>query len=170
MNNRRTELFPVPMRKRPWNLIDVPVYSLVTRNGDETNMNLCTYVTAISLKPKRYVVGVFKDSCTYDRMRTSDKAVLQFLGKDNLPQCRLLGLKSGRRVDKTALLNKKKLLDEWNGFPILKNCAAVVLLRKRSMTSAGDHDLVLFNVMEAVSFHDDVLMLNDLRAAKMIRI
>ena len=38
------------------------------------------------------------------------------------------------------------------------------------MTSAGDHDLVLFNVMEAVSFHDDVLMLNDLRAAKMIRI
>ncbi|MFN8182351.1 MAG: hypothetical protein U0X34_10930 [Bacteroidia bacterium] len=69
------------MRKRPWNLIDVPVYSLVTRNGDETNMNLCTYVTAISLKPKRYVVGVFGDSCTYDRMRTSDKAVLQFLGK-----------------------------------------------------------------------------------------
>ncbi len=52
MNNRRTELFPVPMRKRPWNLIDVPVYSLVTRNGDETNMNLCTYVTAIA-KPKR---------------------------------------------------------------------------------------------------------------------
>ena len=83
-------------------------------------MNLCTYVTAISLKPKRYVVGVFKDSCTYDRMRTSDKAVLQFLGKDNLPQCRLLGLKSGRRVDKTALLNKRNCWMNGMVFPFSK--------------------------------------------------
>ena len=122
------------------------------------------------MKPKRYVVGIYKDTLTLEWMRTSEQAVLQFLGKDNLPQCRLLGFQSGKKVNKTAQLNKRKVLDQWKGFPILRNCAAVVLLQKRSMTSAGDHDLVLFDVIGSRTFHEQVLMLNDLRSAKMIRI
>ena len=39
--------------KRPWNIIDLPVYSLLSNdvNGN-INMNICTYVSAVSMKPK----------------------------------------------------------------------------------------------------------------------
>ncbi len=32
--------------KRPWNIVNMPVYSLATYVDDQLNMNVCTYVTA----------------------------------------------------------------------------------------------------------------------------
>ena len=39
--------------KRPWNIIDSPIYSLQSVDEEgKINMNICTYVTAVSMKPK----------------------------------------------------------------------------------------------------------------------
>ena len=44
---------------RPWNLLNLPVYSLATYQGEKVNMNICTYVSAVSMKPKQYMVAVY---------------------------------------------------------------------------------------------------------------
>ena len=44
--------------KRPWNIISPPVYSLVTYDEEgKVNMNICTYVSAVSMKPKMYSIA-----------------------------------------------------------------------------------------------------------------
>ena len=45
--------------KRPWNIINPAVYSLITYDEHDTlNMNICSYVSAVSLKPKLYLIAI----------------------------------------------------------------------------------------------------------------
>jgi len=54
------------IRKKPWNRTDHPVYSISSTDGKENNMHIISYVTAISMQPKRYVVGVYEGTKTLD--------------------------------------------------------------------------------------------------------
>ena len=47
------------IRVKPWNRVDGPIYSLSTAAHGKGNLNICSYVTPISMKPKRYIVGVY---------------------------------------------------------------------------------------------------------------
>ena len=52
--------------KRPWNIISPPVYSLVTYDEEgKVNMNICTYVSAVSMKPKIYSIAIDYTTKTY---------------------------------------------------------------------------------------------------------
>ena len=52
--------------KRPWNIISPPVYSLVTYDEHgKVNMNICTYVSAVSMKPKMYSIAIDYTTKTY---------------------------------------------------------------------------------------------------------
>ena len=75
--------------KRPWNIIDLPVYSLLSNdiNGN-INMNICTYVSAVSMKPKIYSIAIDFKTKTYDNLIASDRVVLQLLSKKNISQNR----------------------------------------------------------------------------------
>ena len=68
--------------KRPWNIIDLPVYSLLSNdvNGN-INMNICTYVSAVSMKPKIYSIAIDFKTKTYDNLISCDRVVLQLLSK-----------------------------------------------------------------------------------------
>ena len=47
--------------RKPWNLPHLPVHSLMTFDAEgRINMNICTYVTAVSLDPKRYAIAVYE--------------------------------------------------------------------------------------------------------------
>ncbi|HAZ65307.1 MAG TPA: hypothetical protein DCY41_00970, partial [Opitutae bacterium] len=52
------------IRIKPWNRIDAQVYTLATSADGKGNFNLCTYITPISMKPKRFIVGLYKGSRT----------------------------------------------------------------------------------------------------------
>jgi flavin reductase (DIM6/NTAB) family NADH-FMN oxidoreductase RutF len=158
------------MRKKPWNLINAPVYSLATENHGAVNMNICTYVTAISMKPKQYVVGVYDGTRTLQNILQTERAVLQLLSKTQINVVRNLGNKSGLKFNKDAWLRKKNLLANWNGFEVLKDAAACLLIQKISEQQAGDHLMCLFEVMDYCSYGSDILTLDDLREKKMIRI
>ena len=41
------------MRKRPWNRVNLPVYSISSKAGDNNNMHIITYALQISMKPKK---------------------------------------------------------------------------------------------------------------------
>lgn len=158
------------MRKKPWNIINAPVYSLATEYQGSINMNICTYVTAISMTPKLYVVGVYDGTKTLQNILHSERAVLQLLSKPQINIVRNLGNKSGLKFNKDAWLRKKNLLISWNGFEVLKDAAAYLLIQKISYQQAGDHLMCLFEVTDYCSNSLDALTLDDLREKKMIRI
>ena len=55
--------------KRPWNIVDHAVYSLVSYdNENNINMNICTYVCAISIKPKVFMIAIYYGTKTYDNL------------------------------------------------------------------------------------------------------
>ena len=55
--------------KRPWNIIDLPIYSLQTTDKKgNINMNICTYVSAISIKPKMYSIAIDYNTKTFENL------------------------------------------------------------------------------------------------------
>ena len=142
--------------KRPWNIPDLPVYSLATY-GQRVNMNICTYVTAISMKPKLYAIGIYQNTQTLENMYERDLAVLQLLNRDHYPFVKILGKKSGKAFDKQKWLKKNNLLEEWHGFKVLKGATARLLLQKLSFHTTGDHVLFVFKVLKFNAFDNQPL-------------
>ena len=156
--------------KRPWNIIDLPVYSLLSNdiNGN-INMNICTYVSAVSMKPKIYSIAIDFKTKTYDNLIASDRVVLQLLSKKNISLVRTLGKKSGKKIDKNNYLKKKKLFN-WKGYEVLENvCALVELVKIEEIKINGDHHIFLFDTVSYKSFSDkDILTTKDLIEKKII--
>ena len=68
--------------RRPWNIINLPIYSLQTVDKDgKLNMNICTYVSVVSMKPKIYSIAVYYGTKTFENLENSDYVVLQILSK-----------------------------------------------------------------------------------------
>lgn len=96
--------------KRPLNLSNIPVYSLATYDGEKVNMNICTYVSAVSMKPKRYMVALYHQTQSLQNIINSKRAVLQVLGKHHLPLVKILGKKSGCHLRQRNLPKKEKII------------------------------------------------------------
>lgn len=158
------------IRKKPWNRTDHPVYSISSTDGKENNMHIISYVTAISMQPKRYVVGVYEGTKTLDLINKNPVFVLQILSQKQASLVRLLGQQSGKKIHKIDRLKKRKLLTEWEGFPVLKEAAAVLLLKATESFDAGDHKGFICDVQAYKNLNDEkILTLNYLRDKKIIR-
>ncbi len=156
--------------KRPWNLINLPIYSLATYRGQEVNMNICTYVSAISMRPKKYAVAVYENTKTLSNILDAEMAVLQLLRPNQFALVKLLGNKSGKIFGKHHYLQKQGLLEKWEGCEVLKNVSARILLQKNFHTKTGDHSLFVFDVLKYKTYSEDCLTLDILREKKLIRI
>jgi flavin reductase (DIM6/NTAB) family NADH-FMN oxidoreductase RutF len=155
--------------KRPWNIIDCPVYSLATYFKGKVNMNICTYVTAVSMEPKIYAIAIYNDTKTLQNMFQTDRAILQFLHPEHYKLVRNLGHRSGLHFDKYQYLKKNDLLESWNGMDVLKNTSARILLKKIDFKQTGDHVLFTFTAEKYKSYHPEVLTSEILRIKKIIR-
>jgi len=157
--------------KRPWNLPDYPVYSLATYGAAGVNMNICTYVTAISMQPKLYAIAVYENTKTLENLQHSSEVVLQYLHKNQYTLVRHLGQKSGLKVDKDQWLKKRKLLTTWQGREVLQGAAAYVYLKKVKLVSTqGDHQLFLFELKKYAASSNELLTTQLLSDKKIIRI
>lgn len=165
--------------KKPWNIPDVPIYSVSTKNGEHYNMNICTYVTAVSMKPKRYMVAVYYPTLTYENISQSNEFVLQLLSESQANIVRYLGQKTGFNFNKSQWLDKQNTKDEthpyrseiWQGFKVLSHAKAYLHLQIRDSWDAGDHKMFLCDVLKYKVSKVDVkeLTLNYLRLKKLVR-
>jgi flavin reductase (DIM6/NTAB) family NADH-FMN oxidoreductase RutF len=155
--------------KRPWNIIDSPVYSLATYFEGIVNMNICTYVSAISMEPKIYAIAIYNETKTLENMFQTDRAILQFLNPEQYKLVRNLGQRSGLAFNKRQYLQKNNLLENWNGYDVLKNTSARILLEKIDFKQTGDHVLFTFKAEKYKSYHPEVLTSEILRNKKIIR-
>jgi flavin reductase (DIM6/NTAB) family NADH-FMN oxidoreductase RutF len=165
----------ITMRKRPWNRVNLPVYSISSGSGETANMNICTYATAVSMEPKLFLVAVYHHTMTLENIRAQSRFVLQLLAPAQYNLVTLLGRQHGHIVPKIARLQKRKLLTRWNGFYILQDALAVMELEvihqvPEKDSHRSDHDLFLCRLLAYKNRHPgEALTLDDLRAKKIIR-
>jgi flavin reductase (DIM6/NTAB) family NADH-FMN oxidoreductase RutF len=159
------------VRKKPWNRPNQPIYSICSQGENGFNMNIVSYVTPVSMKPKRYMVAIYDGTQTLENVKQHPHFVLQLLADEQYGLVRLLGKKSGRQIDKMARLEKRQLLQTWNGFPVLKEALALVELKVLEIVSGGDHECFICDVVSYRNQHDgEVLGLYTLGKHKIISI
>ena len=146
--------------KRPWNIIDLPIYSLATNDSyGKLNMNICTYVSAVSMNPKMYAIAIDYKSKTFDNLENSSFVVLQILSKENIKLVRKLGKNSGNKIDKEKYLVEKCFLQYWNSYKVLNRASAYICLKKiSSIKNHGDHAIYLFDVLNSKTISEDNIL------------
>ena len=143
------------MRKL-WNRPDDAVWSLSTMSEKGVaNMNICTYVTAVSLEPKLIMVAVYKNTQTLKNVSIGKTVLLQLLTEDLAPVVRVCGQMSGKNIDKISRLKKRYELLEENDLYYFKEAAGFMLLEvEQLLETSGDHDLLVGKVVKAKNLHD----------------
>ena len=158
-------------RKKPWNRVNLPVYSISSKAGNQHNMHIITYASQISMQPKRFVCGVYHGTKTLEYIEASGSFVLQLLDAQQYRLVDLLGKKSGHHIDKIERLQKRDAVTTWNGFYVLKDCLAVMQLSVADSFDGGDHKGFICDLTAYKNMHDgEALSLDILRAHRMIRI
>jgi len=157
--------------KRPWNIVNPAIYSLVTYDEQNNlNMNICSYVSAVSLKPKIYSIAVDYSTKTYENLKLNSLVVLQLLSKSHLKIIRKLGKTSGYFFNKENYLNSKKMLENWRGKTVLKDtCALLELKKTNEINIEGDHAIFTFSVSKYKTLSEGgILTFKDLIDNKII--
>lgn len=156
--------------KRPWNRVDLPVYSVSSQHEQTSNMHICTYVSAVSMEPKRIMVALFKGTKTLELVNKQPHFVLQLLSKDQYRLVKPLGQTTGKETDKIAKLEKRGLTSVWKGFTVLKEALAYMELAAINTMDAGDHVMYLCDVKSFYNnLNGEALTLNVLREKGLIR-
>ncbi len=158
------------MRKKPWNRVNLPVYSISSKSGEKSNMHIITYVTQISMSPKRFVCGIYHGTQTIEHVQASGEFVLQLLADHQYRLVDLLGKQTGFTIDKVARLHKRGELTTWNDYQVVKHALAVMQLKVISSFEGGDHTGFLCDVVAYKNLNSGTaLSLDVLRSHKMIR-
>ena len=121
------------------------------------------------MEPKIYAIAIYNETKTLENMLRTDRAILQFLHPDQYKLVRNLGQRSGLSFNKYNYLSKNNLLESWNGYDVLKNTSARILLEKIDFKQTGDHVLFTFKAEKYKSYHPEVLTSEILRIKKIIR-
>ena len=157
--------------KRPWNIINPSIYSLVSYDeSDNLNMNICSYVSAVSLKPKIYSIAIDYTTKTYKNLKLNSFVVLQLLSKSHLKIIRKLGKKSGFIFNKEKYLKSNDMLENWRKNTVLKDTCALIELKKiDEINIEGDHAIFTFSVSKFRTLSEDgILTFKDLIDNKII--
>ena len=157
--------------KRPWNIVNPAIYSLITYDEkDNLNMNICSYVSAVSLKPKIYSIAVDYSTKTYENLNLNLSVVLQLLSKSHLKIIRKLGKTSGYFFNKENYLRSKEMLENWRGKTVLKDTCALLELKKvNEINIEGDHAIFTFSVSKYKTLSESgILTFKDLIDNKII--
>jgi len=157
--------------KRPWNIVNPAIYSLVTYDEKvNLNMNICSYVSAVSLKPKIYSIAVDYSTKTYENLKLNSFVVLQLLSKSHLKIIRKLGKTSGYFFNKENYLRSKVMLENWGGKTVLKDtCALLELKKMNEINIEGDHAMFTFSVSKYKTLSEcGILTFKDLIDNKII--
>ncbi len=156
------------IRIKPWNRVDGPVYSLSTTHAGRGNLNICSYVTAISMKPKRFIIGVYKDTKTLENLEANPIGLLNYLAVEHANLVGLLGKKTGHKVDKIKALGDRV---EHAGDGLFKIMGSLAILRLKFLNriDCGDHWAWLADVENYENISKGTfLTLDELKRQKLI--
>lgn len=122
------------------------VYVVGVREGDHLNAFTATWITQVSFEPPLVAVGIRKDSVSFGMIERSRLFAINFLasGQKDLAQHFLKPAHLGG--DKLSGIRHRAGV---TGAPILEEAAAFVECRVKEIHPAGDHSIVVGEVVEA---------------------
>jgi flavin reductase (DIM6/NTAB) family NADH-FMN oxidoreductase RutF len=134
------------------------------------NMNICTYVSVVNIKPKIYLISIDKSTLTYKNLTNKPVSiVLQSLSIKNIKLVKLLGKKSGFTYNKQKFLENRKLTSVWKGNNVLNDCCFLIELHKlKEIHEMNDHCIFTFEVKSFENISDDFLLFQSLIENKII--
>jgi flavin reductase (DIM6/NTAB) family NADH-FMN oxidoreductase RutF len=144
------------IRVKPWNRVDGPIYSLATTANGKGNLNICSYVTPISMKPKRFIIGVYKDTKTLANLEINPIGLLNYMAKDQANHIKLTQL--GDQIEHVG-----------EGLFMLKGSIATLRLKFMERLDCGDHWAWLAHVESYENLREaPPLTLDELKKLKLI--
>lgn len=147
------------MRKL-WNRAPFPVWSLSTIDSQgKGNMNICAYVTSVSMQPKMMILAIYHHTKTMSNVKNNHRALLQLLTHDHIDIVHLCGRQSGTATDKISRIEKKHELSYKNDIPYLKDCAGYMELEFTDFLEVGgDHLLAVATVISSKNLADTEIL------------
>ena len=158
--------------RKIWNRPNQQVWSLSTVNESGVgNMNICTYVTSVSMEPKLMMIAVYHGTQTLKNLKLTNRVLLQLLSQDLAPVTKVCGHMSGSKIDKIKRLQKRFEIKTHNELPYFSLCAGYLELEVTHILEVGgDHDLVVCAVTNAKNLSNTPLLTTDyLRASGLLR-
>ncbi|MBY0538209.1 flavin reductase family protein [Patescibacteria group bacterium] len=158
--------------RKIWNRPNQQVWSLSTIDADGVgNMNICTYVSAVSMEPKLLMVAVYHGTKTHSNLVVTKRAVLQLLSEELAPVTKVCGHLSGTKINKMNRLQKRYEVFTVHDIPVFARSAGYMELQlQKLITVGGDHDLAVCTVTSSKNLHDIPLLTTDhLRANGLLR-
>jgi flavin reductase (DIM6/NTAB) family NADH-FMN oxidoreductase RutF len=156
-------------RKKPLNRTNPAIWSIASAYGGKFNMNICSYVTGISMKPSRMVVGVYKNTLTLELVQQSNEMVLQLLAIPHYKLVKLLGQTSGHKKEKLGSI--KNAIINYRNHQCLEDALSLLHLKIIQQIDAGDHWLMLCDICSFINLHEGIpLTMDVLREKKLVRI
>jgi flavin reductase (DIM6/NTAB) family NADH-FMN oxidoreductase RutF len=158
--------------RKIWNRPNQTVWSLATTDqSGRGNMNICTYVCAVSMQPKLMMVALYHGTKTHENVLVTKKAILQLLSQAQASATRVCGHQSGKVIDKISRLRKSHTIGILNDIPFFTAGPGYLELELQSiLTISGDHDLAIFSVKSQKNLLDVPLLTTDyMRAHGLLR-
>lgn len=144
-------------KRRPWNSVHEQVYSISSTNSEGiVNMNIATYVTPVTMTPKRYLIAVYRNTQTHKNLfNTYQPFLLQALTCSQISLVTTLGKKSGLHINKELYLKKKNILyKQYNSLLYLTESYFTLSLVPETYINLGDHDLIIARVEKTIIQND----------------
>jgi len=128
-----------------------PVVVIVSgKDLDDYSCMAASWVMPVSRRPPIVAVAIARSRYTYEKIVESREFNLCILGVEHVDKVDYLGTVSGRDVrDKISASKLTKAKARKTSPPIIAESIAVVECKLRDIVEAGDHDLVLGDVLEA---------------------
>jgi len=158
--------------RRLWNRPADAVWSVSSISDTGIgNMNIATYVTAVSLDPKLMLVAVYKNTQTLQNVTVGKTILLQLLTQELAPVVRVCGQLSGQKIAKIPRLQKRYALAKHNALFYFTQSAGFLELEIEQLTkTSGDHVLLIGRVITAKNLVDaPILTTTYLKDHKYIR-
>jgi flavin reductase (DIM6/NTAB) family NADH-FMN oxidoreductase RutF len=158
--------------RKIWNRPADAVWSLSTNSAAGVgNMNICTYVTAVSLEPKLMLVAVYKNTQTLANVKVGGKVLLQLLTQELAPVVRVCGSLSGQDIDKIKRLQKRYALAQHEQLFYFSQSAGFMEIEiEQLLDTSGDHQLLVGKVIKGKNLVDaPILTTSYLKEHKYIR-
>jgi flavin reductase (DIM6/NTAB) family NADH-FMN oxidoreductase RutF len=132
------------------------VYAVGVTDGQRRDAFTAAWIMQASFKPLLLAVSINPDNASYELLHATGGFTVNVLKQGQLDLARRLGTRSGRDEDKLAGLRSRpgRL-----GSPILEDALAYFECELLGRTRAGDHELVLGQVVDGKILDRDAVPL-----------
>ena len=139
-------------------------YSITSRDENEVNAMVANWITQVSFEPRLIALGLQKTSFTHGLVEKSGLFNVNLFLKQDEEKIRLFT--KSREKNPEKMINAEFSLSSESNCPILDGAAAYLECRVVNIYPAGDHDVVIGEVIGAGQLKpgesDDTLTLESL--------